>query len=196
MIRRVTSNRALGVLAWVVRAATVAMLVFAATHTDWDRFAGKAFGGRAIGYPLALLVLPAAWALRGRRRPYPALADLLICLPFAVDVGGNVADAYDRISWFDDACHFGNWAMLLAALAVSLPRTLPYAAQLGLVVGLGSTTALGWEVMEYYTFIRGGTELDTAYTDTLGDMALGTLGAGVGGLVVLAIRRPVREPRA
>jgi hypothetical protein len=185
----VTANRAWTVAAWLVKAVTVAMLVFAATHTDWDRFAGKAFAGRAVAYPIALLVIPAVWWLRGRRKAYPGLADLLVSLPFAVDVAGNVADAYDRIGWFDDACHFGNWALLLAALAVSLPATLPYGAQLGLVVGIGSTTALGWEIAEYYTFIRHGTELDTAYTDTLGDMTLGTLGALAAGLVILAVRR-------
>lgn len=33
------------------------------------------------------------------------------------------------------------------------------------------------------TFIRDGTELDTAYEDTLGDMALGMLGALIAGLL-------------
>ncbi len=185
-----SGTRVLTATAWAIKALTVAMLVFAATHTDWDRFAGKAFAGRAVAYPLALLVIPAVWFLRSRhRRPYPALADLLVSLPFAVDVGGNVLNAYDRIVWFDDACHFGNWAMLLAALAVTLPRTLPESVQLGLVAGLGAATALGWEILEYYTFIRHGTELDTAYTDTLGDMTLGTIGATCSGLFVLWLRR-------
>jgi hypothetical protein len=182
--------RGLAVAAWVVKAATVAMLIFAATHSDWDRFAGKAFTGRSIAYPPALLIVPAVWLIRSRgRRPYPALADLLISLPFAVDVAGNVADAYDRYDHFDDLCHFVNWAMLMGALAVTLPRSLPPAVRFGLVVGLGSTTALGWEIMEYYAFIRNGTELDTAYTDTLGDMTLGTLGAACSGLFVLALGR-------
>jgi hypothetical protein len=181
--------RGLAVAAWVVKAATVAMLIFAATHSDWDRFAGKAFTGRSIAYPPALLIVPAVWLIRSRRRrPYPALADLLVSLPFAVDVAGNVADAYDRYDRFDDLCHFVNWAMLMGALAVTLPRTLPPAVQLGLVAGLGSTTALGWEIMEYYAFIRHGTELDTAYTDTLGDLTLSTLGAACSGLFVLALR--------
>lgn len=57
------SARALVIAAWVGKAAVLAMLLFAATHTDYDRF--------------------------------------------------------------DDTCHFVNWAMLLGALAVSLPRTLP-----------------------------------------------------------------------
>jgi hypothetical protein len=181
--------RAFVVAAWVGKALVLAMLLFAATHTDWDRFAGKAMGARAVAYPAALLVLPILWWLRGRRSPYPGLADLLITVPFAVDVGGNALDLYDRIAWFDDACHFGNWAMLLGALAVSLPPNLPASVQVGLVCGLGSTTALGWELVEYYAFIRHGTELDTAYTDTLADATLGTIGATLAGLLVVALRR-------
>lgn len=180
--------------ACLVKAITVALLLFAATHTDWDRFGGKAMGARAVAYPVALLIVPAVWVLwgRARGRRYPALADLLVALPFAVDVAGNAVDAYDRITWFDDACHFVNWGLLLAALAVSLPRGLPAAARLGLVIGLGSTSALLWELGEYVTFIRHGTELGTAYTDTLGDMLLGTLGALAGGALVVVLdgRRP------
>jgi hypothetical protein len=53
-----------------------------------------------------------------------------------------------------------------------------------LVTGLGCLLALGWEIGEWYTFIRHGTELDTAYEDTLGDMTLGTCGAFLAALVV------------
>ena len=53
-----------------------------------------------------------------------------------------------------------------------------------LVAGIGAIMAVCWEVGEYYAFIRGGTELATAYTDTLGDEVLGTLGALVAGLVL------------
>ena len=190
-----TAARTLTAAAWVGKALVLAMLVFAATHTDWDRFSGKAMGGRAVAYPLALLILPAIWWLRRRRRPYPGLADLLLTTPFVVDVGGNMLDLYDRLGWFDDACHFGNWAMLLGALAVALPPTLPAAVQVGLVCGLGSTTALAWELMEYFTFIRHGTELDTAYTDTLGDATLGTIGATLAGLLVVLLRFRCRGTR-
>jgi hypothetical protein len=44
--------------------------------------------------------------------------------------------------------------------------------------------AIGWELGEWYTFIRRGTELDDAYQDTLGDEALGTLGAFCAALLV------------
>jgi hypothetical protein len=53
-----------------------------------------------------------------------------------------------------------------------------------MVAGIGAIMAVGWEVGEYYAFIRGGTELATAYTDTLGDEVLGTFGAILAGLVI------------
>jgi hypothetical protein len=56
-----------------------------------------------------------------------------------------------------------------------------------MVGGLGAILAIGWEIGEYFAFIRGGTELDTAYEDTLGDLSLGTLGAIAAGAVVARV---------
>ena len=53
-----------------------------------------------------------------------------------------------------------------------------------LVAGIGAFLAIGWELGEWYTFIRHGTELDTAYEDTLFDEVLGSLGAALAGIVV------------
>jgi hypothetical protein len=47
----------------------------------------------------------------------------------------------------------------------------------GLAVGFGCVTAVLWEFAEYFTFIRDSPELRTAYTDTLGDLALGLAGS-------------------
>ena len=60
--------------------------------------------------------------------------------------------------------------------------------------GFGCLLALGWELGEWYTFIRHGTELDTAYEDTLLDMTLGTLGSLVAGLSLVLRLGPAREP--
>lgn len=183
----------------VVKLVTVGLLVFAVTHRDWERFAGKAMVGRLIGDPFALAVVPALWLVlrrRGATRSYPGLADLLVALPFAIDVLGNAVNAYDSISWFDEAAHFGNWALLFGAVAICLPRRLDALVQLGLVVGLGSLVALMWELVEYVTFIHNSPERVTAYTDTLSDMALGTSGALCAGLVVLILRRRAAEPSA
>ena len=54
----------------------------------------------------------------------------------------------------------------------------------GLTAGFGAATAILWELAEYVTFIRGNaTELATAYTDTLGDLALGFTGSCVAAVV-------------
>jgi hypothetical protein len=57
----------------------------------------------------------------------------------------------------------------------------------GLAVGFGGVTAVLWEFAEYFTFIRGGPEEKTAYTDTLGDIALGLTGATVAAVVSVTL---------
>jgi hypothetical protein len=56
-----------------------------------------------------------------------------------------------------------------------------------LAVGFGAVTAVLWEFGEYFAFIRHSEELDTAYTDTLGDLALGLTGSVVAALVTSTI---------
>ena len=56
-------------------------------------------------------------------------------------------------------------------------------------LAFGMAAALAWELGEYATFLRTSPELQTAYTDTLGDLTLGSLGALVGALAV-ALTRP------
>ena len=98
-------------------------------------------------------------------------------MPFLIDVTGNSLDLYDSVVWWDDFNHFVNWVFLCLGLAlVIVPRLRPPWVLVTLVTGFGCILALGWELGEWYTFIRHGTELDTAYEDTLGDMTLGTLG--------------------
>jgi hypothetical protein len=155
-----------------------------------DRFADKAFGARLVAYPLLMLAAPAVWWLVVRRRggstahpPYAAFT--LVMLGFLVDVTGNSLDLYDTVGWWDDANHFVNWVFLLGGLGLLLARDVePAWARVVMITGLGAVLALGWELGEWWTFIRHGTEIETAYEDTLFDMALGTLGAFVAGLAL------------
>ena len=178
--------------AWLpvlVLALTAGQLLVATVAPDLPQFEGKAFGARLVAYPLMMLVAPALWWLANRRDrvadvPYTAFA--LVMTPFLIDVTGNTLDLYDSVVWWDDANHFVNWALLCSGLGLLLTaRVSPHWAVVVLVTGIGALLAIGWELGEWYTFIRHGTEIDTAYEDTLGDLALGTAGSLLAGFVVL-----------
>jgi hypothetical protein len=180
-----------------VKVALVVLLAFGA-FSGLERFAGKAFGWRLGGYTIAALLVPAIWITRGRRPPFPYAVDILFVLPFLIDTIGNALDLYDTIGWWDDANHFANWALLTGAAAAALARTQVNRSELfAIVVGFGGVTAILWEIGEYFAFIRHSSELSTAYTDTLGDLALGLCGSTLAGViaVVLASRRarPARQ---
>src|SRR4051812_17140568 len=174
-----------------VKASLVLLLAFGA-FSGLDRFAGKAFGWRLVGYSIAAFLVPAVWALRGRRLPYPFAVDTLFVLPFLIDTIGNALDLYDTIDWWDDANHFVNWALLSGAIAVALLRTHVRRTELfSLVVGFGAVTAILWELGEYFAFIRNSPELATAYTDTLGDLSLGLSGSTLAAAIaVVALGKP------
>ena len=176
----------------LVLAATVAQLAVATFVPGIERFDYKAFGARLAAYPAMMLLVPAIWWLTVRRRspdatpPYVAFA--LIMLGFLVDTTGNSLDLYDSVVWWDDPNHFVNWFFLLSGIGLIIASDLePRWAQVLLVTGLGCLLALGWELGEWYTFIRHGTELDTAYEDTLADMTLGSCGAFLAALVVARV---------
>jgi hypothetical protein len=191
--------------------ATVVQLVVATFATGLPQFSGKGFGARLVAYPLLMLLVPAAWAVVDRvrrahghvddeRPPWPAFA--LVMAPFLVDVTGNTLNLYDTVVWWDDANHLVNWFLLCAGIGLLLLRSgvrVDWSLVL-LVTGIGAVLALGWELGEWYTFIRHGTELATAYEDTLADQTLGTIGAALAGGAVLRLGRRqdsrVGSPRA
>jgi hypothetical protein len=143
-----------------------------------------------------VLIVPAVWWLAGRRRrwAYPCDVDILLTLPFLIDMLGNALDLYDSISWWDDANHLVNWAILTTGFGRLLVR-LPVdrAVVAGLAVGFGAVTAILWELLEYVTFIRHSNELETAYTDTLGDLSLGLTGSVAAAALTVTVLWPKRE---
>lgn len=178
----------------LVLVLTVGQLAVAEWVPGIERFADKAFGARLIAYPLLMLVAPALWWLVNRRRAQPqeppSGAFTLVMLPFLVDVTGNSLDLYDAIGWWDDLNHVANWFLLLSGIGLLVCGAVqPRWAVVLVVCGLGAILAIGWEVGEWWTFIRHGTELGTAYEDTLGDEVLGTLGALGAGLLVARLSR-------
>ena len=170
-----------------VKVVFVGLLAFGA-FSGLEQFEGKAFGWRLLVYPIAAIAVPLGWWLAGRPRPYPYALDILLVSPFLVDTLGNVFDLYDRIEWWDDLNHFVNWALLsLAAGQLVLRFRLPRVETFALVVGFGAFAAIVWELGEYVAFIRDSDELDTAYTDTLGDMLLGLCGSIVAAAATVTV---------
>ena len=180
-----------------VKVALVGSLAFGA-FSGLQQFDGKAFGARLATYPISLLVVPVAWWLRGRKdgSPFPYGVDMLLGLPFLIDVLGNTFDLYDTISWWDDANHYVNWAILTGAFGLFLLRLkLARWVTFGLAVGFGAVTAILWEIGEYFAFIRHSSELSTAYTDTLGDLSLGLFGSATAAALLVGLgRRPSKPP--
>jgi len=183
-----------------VKALLVGLLLFAVARPDLPQFHGKAMVARALLYPLAAFLVPVVWWARGRngeaRGPYPYAIDILLTLPFLVDVAGNAANLYDTVDWWDDANHFVNWAILVAAFGQLLVRLrIGRWEAFGLAVGFGCVTAVLWEFAEYFTFIRNSPELRTAYTDTLGDLALGLTGSVLAAALTVTMLWP-KESRS
>ena len=183
----------------VILPLTVAQLIVLTFVPDLPQAEGKGFGARLTFYPLLMLIVLAVWALmrrwRGDPRPLPWTAFALLMSPFLVDVTGNTLDLYRSLWWWDDANHFANWLLLCTGIGLLMlhARMTPRWALAVTVTGAGAVLAILWELGEWYTFIRHGTELGTAYEDTLGDQILGTLGGAVAaGVVTLWDRRTDR----
>ncbi len=188
--RRTRPERGLLIADIAVKVLLIALLLVAVLNPDLPQFQGKAMLGRAITFPIAALIVPAIWWLRFRDRPFPVFVDLLWTLPFLIDVIGNAWNLYDTVDHWDDLNHFFNWFLVTSAASLVI-REMDLARwnRIALAVGFAVTMAVLWEFAEYVTFIRDSPELATAYTDTLGDLALGSLGGLLAALLV-AGRRP------
>ncbi|MFG1907536.1 hypothetical protein [Kribbella sp. NPDC048928] len=163
----------------------LALLLAALIWPDLSGIKGKASTARLTVYPIGALVLPLWWWIRGRKGAFPWAADLLMTLPWLIDLLGNRLDLFDTVGWWDDAMHFVLWALLTwGVLLAFAPPGLSRPLTVLVALGFGTTAAVVWEIGEYVAFVRSSPELHTAYTDTLGDLALGTLGALLAGLIV------------
>ena len=169
---------------WVVKGALVVTLLTGLLFPDIPGVAGKGWPERCVGYPLSALVVPAIWALRGRRGRYPYLGDALLVVPFVLDLLGNLVNLYDTMEQFDAILHFVNWTFLVAALVLFVaPAGL---ARWNLVLmgsGFGALAIVAWEGVEWIVQEMGTTGLQLTYDDTVGDLVLSTAGGVLGAAV-------------
>ena len=161
------------------KAGLLILLAVALVYPDLGHVRGKAAGLRAITYPLLAFTVPVIWCLFWRKRAsFPWAADLMVTIPCFTDTLGNRMNLYDSIIWFDDWMHFMNTGFLTAGvILLTLHRMASFAATIERGLAFGVTAAVAWEIAEYFAFISKSSERRGAYTDTLGDLALGSLGA-------------------
>ena len=157
----------------------VLLLAFTLMFPDLGHMQDKAAGVRAVAYPLLAFTVPVIWYFFWRERAsFPWVADLLVTITCFTDTLGNRMNLYDTIVWFDDWMHLMNTGLLTAAvLLLTMHRTAGLGAILERSLAFGVTAAVGWEIAEYFAFISKSSERRSAYTDTLGDLALGSFGA-------------------
>jgi|SRR5664279_1348650 len=187
------------------KAGMIVILAFALMFPDIGNMRDKAAGLRAIAYPVLAFTVPAIWYVFWRdRASFPWLADLLVTITCFTDVLGNRMNLYDSVVWFDDWMHFMNTGFLAASvILLTLQRRATLAATLERALAFGATAAVGWEIAEYFAFISNSSERRGAYTDTLSDLAMGSLGAIVAAIVIhrlwsrgaLQSAAPQLEPR-
>ena len=74
--------------------------------------------------------------------------------------------------------HLVNTGLLGGAVVVLVGSTAaPLLNRVVVSVAAGMTLSVAWEVWEYVAFVTRSAEIGTAYADTVGDLALGWLGA-------------------
>src|SRR3954454_11659835 len=135
-----------------------ALLLTALIWPDLSGIKGKASTARLVVYPIGAMALPLWWWAYGRMRSklhstFPWPADLLLTLPWLIDLIGNRLDLFDTVDWWADAMHFLLWSFLTAcALLAFAPRHLARGVTASVALGFGATAAVIWELGEYVAF--------------------------------------------
>ena len=177
-----------------VKALVVALAVDAFLNAESPRYHGKGMRLRAIGYAGAMLLVPVAWRVRGRRDPYPRAVDLAVTLPLLADAGGNAVGIYQR-AHVDDAIHFANGALFASVVgALISPRARTSWEAAAVATAAGTSAAAGWEIAEWIGLKLGARGMNLTYDDTMADLIETSAGAVLGGLVTL-LRHPARLRR-
>lgn len=188
--RGVLDGRALGwlvVLDLTAKALLLLLVLQVALDPAWGNLEGKAPGARAVTYPLLAFLVPVVFHLRRSGGSYPWGADVLLTVPAFSDMLGNRLDLYDRVDWFDDLVHVANTGFLAAAVVLLCGAAgAPLRRRLELALASGMTLSLLWELWELYAFVQRSAEAGNAYVDTVGDLALGWVGAVLAALLVHA----------
>jgi hypothetical protein len=167
-----------------LRLVIVGVLADALFHPDAARYAGKAIGTRGLILVPASLLIPLLHLWRRRGERYPVWTDNLYLSIFALDMGGNLFDLYDRYLYFDLIPHFHG----TGAMSVVLSRL--FALPLLSGVGIAQIAHILLEAQEYYSDVVFGLRNVRGTWDTVNDLLVGAGGSlAYAGLAAVARRR-------
>lgn len=125
-------------------------------------------------------------------------ADIFAGVTLLLAAWSNIFDLYTSIPWWDIPLHFFGTAVLAAMAYVAAAQwgIVPDAEDsatrtLGVVVvtvSFGLALSVLWEIVEWAGFTFISDQIVVAYADTIGDMAVGGLGAVAAGFAVAYAR--------
>ncbi len=121
--------------------------------------------------------------------------DTAFCVTIFVATWSGVAGLYEAISWWDLLVHFITVGSSAAVLYLILAKTdvtpgssngksLPARSIVVLIFSLGVTVAVLWEFLEWAGNAYVSKGIHVGYDDTIGDLAVGGLGALLAGVAL------------
>jgi hypothetical protein len=171
----------------VLRLIVIGVVADALLQPDAARYADKAIGTRGlvlIPASLVILVVHLWQRRRGRGGRYPVWSDNLYLSIFALDMGGNLLDLYDRYPQFDLISHFHGTGAV--SVVISHLFRLPVLAG----IGVAQVIHILLEAQEYYSDVLFGLRNVRGTWDVVNDLIVGVAGSlTYGALLALARRR-------
>jgi hypothetical protein len=164
--------------------------------------AGAAAFGLA-GDGAGALVLAGAGAVAWAVRPVllPRAYDLCLVLAVALQAWGEALGLYDSVLWFDNVVHFSLPFFAVPTLYIVLARldVVPdpkdethgrhYAGMAIISFALGMALGGLWEIVEWASDNRLGSNLQLGNEDTVGDLIADSLGALCGAALLVCWAR-------
>lgn len=160
------------------------------THPDDVRWADVGLGVRtAVILLIATMIIPVWHRLRRRGLAYPVWIDNLYLSTFMLDLVGNYLGLYDAYEHFHLIPHTINMGAFVVVLGWMLGVSMLSA------FGLANTLHILWEVQEAYGDLLFSTQNVKGLFDTINDLLVGVIGAGVYAVAYAwLVRRAGREP--
>ncbi|MCR2783901.1 MULTISPECIES: DUF2238 domain-containing protein [unclassified Microbacterium] len=180
-------RRPRGVAEWTADALRVVALLSVVAAAIWS----TATDAGILSLALPALLVPRFLGVR-------AGPDIAYCATVLVAAWSNVLDLYRTIPGWDLVAHFVCTGLIAVvaylALArfsiVTAPRDPAFRARTAfvLVTVLGLAASAVWEMIEWFGYAFITDAIFVTYQDTIGDMAIGSLGAALASTLVAYVR--------